>query len=244
MLADLRLAFVFLTVLPLGRDTDVYDKPGRALAFFPLVGLALGVCLFTLSLLPLPPDWRALLLLLAWVGLTGGLHLDGFGDSCDAMFAAVSPARRLEILKDPRAGTWAVLGLVLLLMAKFLALHDLGASPLLLIVPLWARWVMLLMMLAFPSARPDGLGASFRVGFGVAQFSIALLLALLPVLALIMFYGPQLMLPLIAVFFLCWMLARWMAGRLGGGLTGDSYGALCEVAELFILIALVALYGI
>ena len=60
-----------------------------------------------------------MLLLTLWAALSGGLHLDGWADCCDGLLNASAPARRLEIMKDPRLGTFGGAGLVLLLLAKY-----------------------------------------------------------------------------------------------------------------------------
>ena len=108
MINDLRNAFAFLTTLPAGY-TDT-ARPGRAFAYFPLVGLAIG-CLLGLTgyiaQLSFTPSIAAFLVLVVWVVVTGGLHLDGFGDACDGLLAAVSPERRLEIMKDSCCCFWA-----------------------------------------------------------------------------------------------------------------------------------------
>src|SRR5438874_512120 len=109
-------AFTFLTVLPVSKlsrpDSDT--ALGKMFSFFPLVGLIIGLIVSLVASIGfLPGDVTAFITLTVWIGLTGGLHLDGLADSCDGLLATVSPERRLEIMKDPRAGSWAVIGVVL-----------------------------------------------------------------------------------------------------------------------------------
>ncbi|MEL6270865.1 MAG: adenosylcobinamide-GDP ribazoletransferase [Chloroflexota bacterium] len=226
-------AVSLLTTVP----TPAYypDEPGRAYAFFPLVGVLMGLALWgaiTLLQLFFPADVAAFGGLALWVLITGGLHMDGFGDSCDGLFAAVEPARRLEIMKDPRTGTWAVLGLILLLLGKWNALRfaPLVALPLVTGV---ARWVMVLAAGNFPYARQTGMSAYFSSGLGRVQLLTATLTALVLV-AVYVRYAVALAVVLIAVS----IVAGWASRRLGGGLTGDVYGALCELTELLLLLAI------
>jgi adenosylcobinamide-GDP ribazoletransferase len=101
MWADLLNALAFLTILPVKfRETAT---PGRMLAFAPLVGLLIGVAVSAAGMLPVRPELRALAALALWVGLTGGLHLDGLRTR-DGLLAAVDPERHLAIMHDPRAG--------------------------------------------------------------------------------------------------------------------------------------------
>ena len=148
-------AFTFLTTLPLGglgRESE-NAPPGKMFGFFPLVGLVIGMILGVVaSITFLPRDLTAFLVLVAWVGVTGGLHLDGLADSCDGLFATVAPERRLEIMRDPRAGSWAVIGVGLILLGKWVALRNVSPAMLLL-PPVAGRWAMVLAVAMFPGAR-------------------------------------------------------------------------------------------
>jgi len=236
-LIDAASAFAFLTVLPARWFTS--EKPGRIFAWFPLVGLTIGVLLAGVaSVAFLPPDVTRFVTLAAWVVLTGGLHLDGFADSCDGLLATTTPERRLEIMKDPRAGSWAVAGVVVLLLGKWAALGSI-APMWLIAAPVAGRWAMAVAVYAFPNARPGGMGAYMRVGLGRLQIALATLTAAIVAVALGWQAAPALGASLGAVM----LIGRWAAGRLGGGLTGDVYGALCELAELVCLLALAMLPG-
>ncbi len=240
MIADFITALTFLTILPAPRQAAA-TTPGRAFSFFPLVGLIVGAIVAlaaSIRFLPvLPGDLVAFVTLLVWVALTGGLHLDGFADSCDGLLATVPPERRLEIMKDPRAGSWAVIGVVVLLLGKWVALRTL--APLLLLVPPVAgRWAMVLAVAAFPGARPSGLAAHFRAGFGRTQLVVASATALVIMTAVGLFAGWRVALAMAVAPLLALIGGRWAANRLGGGLTGDVYGALCELVELVCLILL------
>lgn len=235
MWADLRSAFSFLTIVPLGYGDG--RKAGWSFTGFPLVGLFIGLLLAgTASLNLISPEITAFLTLIVWVIVTGGLHLDGFGDSCDGLLATVQPERRLEIMKDPRAGSWAVVGLVLLLLGKWLLLQQ--VTPLLVIaVPVIGRWNMVVAAFHFPYARSSGMGAYFRDGLGWPQVLGAAALTLVICLAVV-----QQMLGTVLVFVFstafALLMGTWAARRLGGGLTGDIYGALCELTELVCLLGL------
>jgi adenosylcobinamide-GDP ribazoletransferase len=226
MWRDVAGAFAFLTVFPLDLDFSS-RKPGWIFSYFPLVGLFIGGCLYGLArLLTLSPSMEAWLILLVWVVLTGGLHLDGLGDSCDGLLAVAAPERRLEIMKDPRTGSWGVIGLCLLLLGKWAALSEADPRDVLL-CPIMGRWAMVLAAKFFGYARPSGSGTGryFRQGLGWPQVLGASALAIASALLI----NPLVVLvpPLIVL-----VIGKWAARRLGGGLTGDAYGALCELTEL------------
>lgn len=238
MLADLRAAFAFLTVLPVGYPAG--RKPGYAFAWFPLVGLTLGALLWLVgSLLSGSAEVKAFLLLGLWVVFTGGLHLDGLGDSCDGLFSTTTPTRRLEIMQDPRAGVWAVVGLVLLLLGKWVCLRE--VAPLLLLAPpVLARWAMMAAAFHFPHAPTPGLGIYFREGLGQEQWLTASLLTGTILLMLVPFTDWRMLILVLAPACTVYLCGRWAANRLGG-LTGDVYGAIGELTELVALVMMVAI---
>lgn len=236
MWADLRAAFSFLTILPLGYADG--RKPGWSFAWYPLVGACIGLMLALVAAYsPFAPMITAFLVVLVWVILTGGLHLDGFGDSCDGVLATVNPERRLEIMKDPRTGTWAVAGIVLLLLGKWVSVTAIHPA-LLLLPPVLGRWGMVLAAYAFPYGRASGLGGYFKDGLGRVQVGIAtgLMLVVVGLMAWLMTPWVIALVPLVGG--LVWALGLWVMRRLGGGLTGDIYGALCELTELACLMGL------
>ncbi|MGC1382030.1 MAG: adenosylcobinamide-GDP ribazoletransferase, partial [Candidatus Baltobacteraceae bacterium] len=110
-------AFGYFSVLPAGRFAGNPVLDPNALAMLPLVGVVLGAIAGALGFaayLWLHASWAFVVAWAASIVLTGAIHVDGFLDSCDALFATVTPQRRLEILKDPRHGTFAVAGMAML----------------------------------------------------------------------------------------------------------------------------------
>jgi adenosylcobinamide-GDP ribazoletransferase len=249
MLSTLRAALTFLTIFPLPPPSSAEferdpDLGGRAFAWYPMVGLLIGLILAALTWIlawtPLPPPARAGIILGAWIAITGALHLDGFMDSCDALFAPVNVERRLLILKDVHAGAFGVIGVVWLLGMKWTLLAQLIAAgpmtPILLLAPLWGRWMLVWAAGRFPYARRgSSLGGFMRQGLGTREIGLASIFALALHAGMVIGFGPTLLWIGLAPF-VGIVLAHWAAGRLGGGLTGDLYGALCEVVELLVLL--------
>lgn len=234
MLGDIRAAFSFLTIIPLG--ASVGSKPGRAFAWFPLVGICIGSLLVALARFsPFDHDLTAFLILLAWALITGGLHLDGFGDCCDGLLAAVAPSERLRIMKDPRVGVWAAAGLILLLLGKWLAIRA-APTEMLILTPVLGRWAMALAAYRFAGVG-EGLAAHFRAGLSLRQLIIASIWVMLLV--------TQVKILVLALLSFCFTIGfgAWAARRLGGGINGDVCGAVCELNELLCLLAIGALFG-
>ncbi len=239
----LQLALSFLTVIPMRvAGTLQPGDLGRAAAWFPLVGLMIGGLLAAAYLglgRMFPGPLAAILVVALWAGLTGFLHLDGLADCFDGMLAAVAPERRLEIMKDPRLGTFGGAGLILHLLLKAGALAAITAAPAaaaataavaapaaagpavilpLLLAPALARWLILLVARA-PMARPGGLGAEFALGVTWRTYLYA---ALVP-LGLAALGGLRALLAVAAAHLVAFGVVRLARARLGG-VTGDVLG--------------------
>src|SRR5947209_8332205 len=240
-------AVQFLSVLPVPGSRQLFDKDVNAprlrigCEYFPLVGLLLALLLWLLVLVlaPLVPQLvLAALLVVALVILTGGLHLDGLMDSCDGLFGGSTRERKLEIMRDSRVGSFGVLGATCLLLLKFALFASVSAHalPLALLIALpSARWAMVLVLRVFPGARTTGLGAAFHQAITTERLLATGIIALAIVLSTGQFIG---LLVWLAVTFTALILGFWITRSIGG-LTGDSYGAIEEVAEVVALLVLV-----
>jgi adenosylcobinamide-GDP ribazoletransferase len=238
------VAIQFLTVAPpIIRRIFTPQELGRSLAYYPLVGMVIGAVLAGLDAglsQVFPEGLVSASVLTAWVLLTGALHLDGFLDSCDGLFGGYTPAQRLEIMRDERVGAFGLAGGVLLLLSKYAALNAIhmtggllsNPTAVLILTPTLGRWTMSLAVVAFPYARPEGLGKTIKAHAGRREAFLAILLAL----AIGASIGGWVGLAALPVAGLVgWGVARFSLARLPG-LTGDLYGAICEIVELALLL--------
>ena len=233
---SLLTAFQFLTTFPaVIRRVFTAQELGRAVGFFPLVGLALGGIFYGLEIglrLIFPPQVTAILILAAWLLLTRALHLDGFLDTCDGLFGGFTPERRLEIMRDSRVGAFGVAGGGLLLLAKYAALISLPHLPGLLLAPAIGRWVLSITIFAYPYAREKGLGRDMKDNVRWQQVIISTVTTVLAAALFAMWTG---LLAVVLAGIVLWLGAGFILHRIPG-LTGDSYGALCELTELAVLL--------
>jgi adenosylcobinamide-GDP ribazoletransferase len=234
-------ALQFLTVFPpLRRRPPTPAELGRSVGWFALVGVLLGSFLAAadraFSLL-FPPGVTAALLLAVWVLSTGALHLDGFLDACDGLFGGQTPEARLRIMRDERAGAFAVIGGSLLLLVKYACLAGLAdRTSALIVAPTLARGGMALAVVVFPYARPEGLGRCMKDHAGPGQVCLASLTMLAAAFLAARWLG------LLFVALAVVTIGAWAAVVLRRlpGFTGDLYGALCELIEAVALLAFVA----
>ncbi|WP_457574735.1 adenosylcobinamide-GDP ribazoletransferase [Desulfolithobacter sp.] len=244
----LAAAFRFLTILPLpGRLGTTEEELAGSVGSFPLIGLLLGlICaggawVLWLVLPSLPAAACLTLLLLA---LSGGLHLDGLADTADGFFSA-RPDRTqiLAIMRDSRIGAMGVIALIMLLLLKTAALATLDRPGVLaasLLLPLVGRSAIVLMMALLPYARPEGgLGGLFYTSHSRRSAIWALGFAALVTLLVAGMAG----LAVLGVTMGCMYLFGGYCRRKIGGATGDTLGAACELAELFMALGFAAMAG-
>lgn len=243
-MSGLLFAIRFLTRIPVPTGGAMPDEPtqGRAALFYPLVGALIGalLSLFHLLMGNLEGGFQAALLLTLWVGITGGLHLDGLADLADAWVGGQGERERtLRIMQDPGSGPIAVTALILVLLLKFVSLQALIGSATwsaLLLVPVIGRAGILAALLYIPYVRPGGLGA-VQAAWLPRRRAVMVLAAVALLLLLSWGWPTHLLLAVLAGAFL--LMRRMLTARIGG-ITGDGLGAVCELFELLALVTLVA----
>jgi len=233
----------FLTAFPVpGLPPMKEASVARAMAAFPLAGLLIGACGAGVGLvagLLFGEPVRAVAVIVAWMVVTWGLHLDGLADSADALFSWRSREQKHEIMKDSRIGTMGSLALISAVSLKVGAIYSLGGAWWVgaLLAPVMGRWSDIYGIFFFPAAREGGMGRNFHEQVRGRDFALATASALLVGGILLPPWGA---LVLVVVFAAAHLLARWMS-RVLGGLSGDTYGALSEAGEIVALLTLAAL---
>lgn len=236
-------AFQFLTIFPaVIKRMFTAQEMGRAVGWFPLVGVALGFALYGVNYaarLIFPPMVSAALTLIAWVAFTRFFHLDGFMDTLDGLFGGWTPERRLEIMKDSRMGAFGTIGGVLVLLTKFAALSStLSLFPSIMLATTLGRWASPLVIYVFPYAREDGLGIEMKRNVTLREIIIATLTAGIASWFVSGWLGFVFMLGAAIIAFLTAVYIM----RLLPGLTGDIYGAVTTLVEMLTLVAFTAIH--
>ncbi|WP_298819204.1 adenosylcobinamide-GDP ribazoletransferase [Chloroflexus sp.] len=232
-------AIRFLTILPLpGLPAMSEQSVARAIPWFPAAGLVIGGALVMVDTLsrPLWGDLTAAVLVVAtWGIITGGLHLDGLSDTFDAVMSWRSRERKLEIMKDSRIGAMGAIALIVLILLKVALIAGATVAwPALLLAPMLGRWADCYGIYRFPPAREGGLGRTFNAQVRQRDLLMASLLMIGSAWFIAGFTG---IIASALVLVVAHLLARWWVRDLGG-LTGDTYGALCEIGEVVALAAL------
>ena len=240
-------ALKFLTIIPLPhRRGGSPEEIGRSIVYFPVVGLIIGLILAGLNWLLgllLPSAVVNGLLIVSLVVISGALHLDGFVDTCDGIAGHKPVEDRWQIMHDSRAGAFGIIGVVLLLLVKYVALNSVPESLLmitLVLMPVVGRWAMVYAVFAYPYARPAGLGKEFKQVASWQRFTIATVITVAAAVVLAWLADmAYFYLAGLAIMFGIWVIIVSMAAYLKrkfSGLTGDTYGAINEVTEVGVLI--------
>lgn len=237
-------AISFLTILPVGRRLISEDRGlARSMAFFPLVGLLIGLMLcagyYLLSLLFQKPlvIWLTLGLLAL---LTRGFHLDGLADTVDGLASGGTKEKILEVMRDSRIGPFGVMSLIMLIGAKYLALVQIPTPVLntsMVLMTVMGRNSMVLVCFRSPYVRSEGLGKPFAENLHFREMAVSLLSAFGMALLLT---GTKGILVFLGVVFFSLGYRFFFIKRLGG-ITGDILGAANELNELLSILLLVIL---
>ncbi|MFC5287636.1 adenosylcobinamide-GDP ribazoletransferase [Actinokineospora guangxiensis] len=237
----MRLAFSWLTVLPLHVATVDASAARRAIAAAPVVGVALGalvaVLLWTAGLLGLPPLLGGVLAVAFLALATRGMHIDGLADTADGLGCYGPPERALAVMRDGGAGPFGVAALVLVLLgqaAAFGALRPESLGVAVLAVAVGRIAFPLCCVRGVPAARPEGLGALVA---GTQPWAVpAAWLAVAALAGLFAVPGkPWAAAGVLLAALLVAGLVRH-ARRRFGGITGDVLGAACELSVLLVLV--------
>ena len=211
--------------------------------FAPVVGLLIGGMLGVLDLslaqLGMPSITRSAAIAIAWVGITGGLHLDGAMDTADGL-AVLDPQRRLEVMADSVTGAFGAIACASLLLLKTAALTDLETNRWLILMAVagWGRWGQMAAIWRYPYLKPTGKGAFHKAAIRSVWDLIPTLLLLLGLSGLQVILAPERWFVGLGMALgggaIAWGTGFWFNYKLGGH-TGDTYGAVVEWTEALLL---------
>ncbi|MEL4896814.1 adenosylcobinamide-GDP ribazoletransferase [Crocosphaera sp. Alani8] len=234
-------AIIFYTVIPL---PDHWPKSFQSIArWCTLIGLGigglLGVTDITLNLIGFPLTVRSALIIGLGIYVTGGLHLDGVMDSADGL-AVTDSQKRLEVMKDSVTGAFGVMAGVMVILLKIVALSAILDHRCwgLMLAYGWGRWGQINAIAFYPYLKPTGKGAFHKQYLKVPQDLILGLVGLWGTTGVFVAFNPELwtlgLMATAIAMAIASGVAAWFNCRFGGH-TGDTYGAVVEWTETFIL---------
>ena len=236
MLNDLKVAFAFLTRIPIKHNEKI--RLERSAGLFPAVGLFIGIISgisYYLGMAILDPIAAAAITVTLSTLLTGAFHLDGLADISDGLVGGWNKVQRLQILKDSRHGTYGVVAIVLQLILQVALLSSFTGKDgfwVLIVAHSLARVTPVFLMLLPAAPGHEGMGASISKTVKLRDLLMALIIAI-PITFYVNGFGTILL--IITLIFVNMFFALWVIRKIGG-LLGDAFGASEQISETSILL--------
>ena len=248
VISSIVIAFSTYSRIPMPQVEWSDENRRYAMCFFPLIGAVIGLLLWgwlwACDALAIGAVLRGAAGAMLPLLVTGGIHMDGLMDTCDAMGSWQTKERRLEILKDSHAGAFAVMGCAgyLLLAAGLLSEASLRTAPLLACVFVFSRALSAWTMTCFQSARTDGMLNGFAKAAHTRMVVVSSVCWTVLCAVCWLAIGGWLGAACLLAAALCLAGYRRMAYKNFGGVTGDLAGWFLQVTELA-LTAVIVLGG-
>lgn len=241
------VAVQFLTSIPVKIKGEITDKDlAGSTAYFPLVGLLVGTLLalsYNILILIFPHAVTCAFIMIINVLVSGGLHIDGFIDTFDALASGADRKKMLEIMREGRPGAVGLAAVALLFLAKYSLLVSLPEGSIeasLIAMAVLSRGSFVASCAFYPCARTtEGLGGKFAKKLTGKEIAMAAGTAIAMVSLI---FGLKVFIVLPAVFLVVLIFCGYFYKKLGG-ITGDTMGALGEIMEVVVLALAVALRG-
>ena len=231
-----------LTRIPINKSLPCEeDDFKRGSNFFVIVGLIIGLIQFLVfSILSkfLNREISVIFIIIIDIIITGGFHIDGFGDTCDGFFATKGKDKIIDIMKDSRIGTFACIGIVMELLIKFIgytSVLNLYSSYIIILLPMISRASIILISYIGRAAKENGSGNLFINTVGIAQvFTNYVIFSLI---AFFLIGISKLLVILFTSIIITILFNKYCNSKING-ITGDSLGAINELVVLVLLIIL------
>lgn len=238
----------FMTRIPIKADIGFDEEFHKSIVYFPLVGFVIGLISFFIGSLAIrifDPFITSILIVAGEVILTGGLHIDGLGDSFDAIYSNRDKDRMLEIMKDSRLGTNSLLAILFLVLIKIGLLNSAINSNLMYLIifmPMISRLGVIIMLYKTVTPRKVGMGNIFIGKATLGMFITAIVYTIVIIVAISKFIFLStdfniiiLLLSIVVVMIFDYLFKNHIYKKIDG-VTGDILGCTIELGELIFLL--------
>lgn len=241
------IAFAMYSRIPMPKADWEKENMKYAMCFFPWVGAVIGVFFYYWGIyapkIPVGNTIWGVILTLIPLLITGGIHLDGLLDTADALSSCQPKGRRLDILKDPHTGAFAIITCCMYFLAYFGFASELYGKGIAIVAAgfFLSRCLSGYAVTAFSCAKDSGLAATFADGADKKRAGMVLLLEMLAAAGVMIWYSYPLGGAAVVAALLTVVWYRRMSVEKFGGITGDLAGCFLQVCELGMLIAVVVM---
>lgn len=245
----------FMTRIPINIDVGIDEDFYKSITYFPLVGLVLGILLFLvgkISMIIFDPFLTSIIITLASVLLTGGLHIDGLGDTFDAIYSYRDKEKMLEIMKDSRLGTNSLLAIMFVILLKIGFIYSIinqGFIWMVIFMPIISRLGVIKLMYKTVTPRANGMGNMFigKATLGMFMMAITYTVLMIALISRVIFYSPiMLILKILISIIVVILFNQVFKGHIYkkiDGVTGDVLGCSIELGEVIYLLYIYLIIG-
>jgi adenosylcobinamide-GDP ribazoletransferase len=248
-LRSVAMAFTMFSCIPMPKLAWQEENMRYMLCGMPFIGAVIGLLLWGWAwfcgFMSFGVFLQAAGFTILPVAVTGGIHLDGFCDTVDALASHAEPERKRQILKDPHTGAFAIIGVscYFLLYFGFCTELVVNTENLLLLgfIHVVSRSLSGFSGICFPSSSPKGLLKTFKLSANKKSAAAMLLIMFLLCCAAMLCIGSLIGVIMLLAALLCVLYLFVMSRKQFGGMSGDLAGYFLQVCELFMLIVLVVM---
>lgn len=245
MWASFKIAFSMYSKLPMPKTE--WDKKNMkyALCFFPMVGLAIFLLILAWNYIAYKLQIGNILRSAVFVAIpilvSGGIHLDGFLDTMDALSSYQPIEKRLDILKDPHTGAFAIISACTYFILCFGIWSEVNDNTIIIIAIgfVISRALSGLSIVSFHCAKSSGLVAMFSDAAEKNKVKYTMFLYILLAIILMMYINLQLGIVGIVAALIIFLYYKAMSIKSFGGITGDIAGYFLQLCELAIAFSVV-----
>ncbi|WP_294351426.1 adenosylcobinamide-GDP ribazoletransferase [uncultured Clostridium sp.] len=247
LINSLKIAFSMYSKIPMPRTDWNKDNMKYAMCFFPLVGAVLGIIVLAFGklseILSLGDIFRTSIYVIIPVIITGGIHLDGFLDTSDALSSYASKEKKLEILKDPHTGAFAIISAAIYFVLQFGVWSEVKGKTLFILALSFvlSRSLSALSIVTFKCAKNSGLAASFSDAAQKEKVKYTMYFYILIVLVIMILVDKFLGISAFISAIVTFLYYKHMSMKEFGGITGDLAGYFLQISELIMAITVVVL---
>lgn len=246
----------FFTRIPIRVNIGFDEEFHKTMYYFPLVGFVLGILYFIIGLVSsflFDSYITSVNILISTVILTGGLHLDGVGDTFDGIYSYRDKEKILEIMKDSRLGTNAMLSVLFLMLMKLGLIYSIvqsGQLYNLIFMPVLARMAIVIACYKSVTPRKNGMGNVFigKPSLKMILTGIVYTVILIIIMGITLFNLNSLdlikviaFIPIMIILSRCFV--RYIYSKIDG-ITGDILGCISELMEVMYLIYIYLIFGL
>lgn len=245
MIQSFIIAFSMYSKIPMPKTIWEEKNMRYAMCFFPLVGAVIGaleyICFLITNEFHFSKMITTVILTVIPVFVTGGIHMDGFLDTIDALSSNQSRENKLKILSDPNSGAFAIIFCVVYFLITFSFWYEISTASILIVALgfVMSRSLSGISVVSFKKAKDTGLAYTFSNGAVIRPVIITniVIFTASAVAMLVISYKPGLI--AICASLLVFIYYRTKAYKIFGGITGDLCGYFLQLCELVLLICVV-----